>query len=321
METVTRVAESNPLNFFSISGLSRSVLYNLPEEFMKKFVVGALIALLSTTATFAETAAQRVKSAATVIEEIMASPDKGIPEEVLSSAKCVAVVPTLVKAAFVVGGNHGKGMATCRTANGWSAPAPFTLTGGSVGFQIGGQAIDLVMMIMNDRGMQSLLTSKFKLGADASAAAGPVGRHVEGSTDWKLRAEVLTYSRARGLFAGIDLNGNAIRQDNDSTGELYGRFIPFSTILTGAVATPAAGQPFVAEVTKAVDNANNASGSQPKSTVPVNPPPATPVSAPARNAAPATSSAPGSNTAQPFPPPPPSDNAPAAAPSPTPQGR
>lgn len=290
---------------------------------MKKVLFAVLVALLFTSVSFAETAAQRVKSAATVIEEIMATPDKGIPEEVLSSAKCIAVVPTLVKAAFVVGGNHGKGMATCRTATGWSAPAPFTLTGGSIGFQIGGQAIDLVMMVMNDRGMQSLLTSKFKLGADASAAAGPVGRHVEGSTDIKLRAEVLTYSRARGLFAGIDLNGNAIRQDNDSTGELYGRFVPFSTILTGAVATPAAGEPFVAEVTKAAGNATSASGTQPKSTVPVNPPPATPVSAPvpASNAAPATNQAPASNNAQPVPPPSPADTAPAASPSPTPPGR
>ena len=290
---------------------------------MKKVLFAVLVALLSTSLTFAETAAQRVQSAATVLQEIMATPDKGIPEEVLSSAKCVAVVPTLVKAAFVVGGNHGKGMATCRTANGWSAPAPFTLTGGSIGFQIGGQAIDLVMMIINDHGMQTLLSSKFKLGADASAAAGPVGRHVEGSTDWKLKAEVLTYSRARGLFAGIDLNGNAIRQDNDSTGELYGRFVPFSTILTGAVATPAAGEPFVAEVTKAVGDATNASGSQPKASVPINPPPATPVSAPvpASNSAPAANTAPSSSGTQPVPPPPPSDSAPAAAPRPTPQRR
>jgi len=161
-----------------------------------------LFALLMASVSFSETAAGRVESAATVLNEIMATPDKGIPEEILGSAKCVAVVPSLIKGAFVIGGAHGRGMATCRLGSGWSAPAPLTTTGGSVGFQIGGQAVDAVMVIMNDRGMTALLTSKFKLGADVSVAAGPVGRHAEGSTDWKLRAEVLTYSRARGLFAG-----------------------------------------------------------------------------------------------------------------------
>src|SRR5258708_18192463 len=136
----------------------------------------------------AESAAGRVESAATVLNEVMAAPDKGIPEEILGSAKCVAVVPSLVKGGFVFGGAHGKGMATCRNAAGWSAPAPFTMTGGSFGFQIGLQGVDLVMVVMNDNGMQRLLSSKFKLGADASVAAGPVGRHAEGATDWKLRA-------------------------------------------------------------------------------------------------------------------------------------
>src|SRR5215470_7018029 len=144
--------------------------------------------------SFAESAAQRAESAATVLNEIMSAPDSGIPEEILGSAKCIAVVPSLLKGGFVFGGAHGRGMATCRTGNGWSAPAPLAMTGGSFGLQIGLQGVDLVMMIMNDRGMQALLSSKFKLGADASAAAGPLGRHVEGFTDWKLRAEVLTYS-------------------------------------------------------------------------------------------------------------------------------
>lgn len=280
---------------------------------MKKFLSAVLFALLISSLTLAETAAQRVNSAATVLEEIMATPDKGIPVEILDSARCVAVVPSLLKGGFIVGGAHGRGVATCRTANGWSAPAPFTVTGGSLGFQIGGQAVDLVMMIMNDRGMQALLSSKFKIGVDASAAAGPVGRHVEGSTDWKLRAEVLTYSRARGLFAGVTLNGNAIRQDDDSTGELYGRFVSFKTILTGAVASPPAGEPFVAAVRKAAASETNASSTTPRQSVPVNPPPAT-AAAPAQ--------APATNGSQPVPPPPPAPaSAPAPAPSSTPPPR
>ncbi|MGE5324227.1 MAG: lipid-binding SYLF domain-containing protein [Actinomycetota bacterium] len=225
---------------------------------MKKVFCVVLFALAVCSLTFADTAAERAQAAATVLNEIMATPDKGIPVEILDSAKCVAVVPSLIKGGFIIGGAHGRGMATCRTANGWSAPAPFAITGGSFGLQIGGQAVDLVMMIMNDRGMQALLSSKFKIGVDASAAAGPVGRHVEGATDWKLRAEVLTYSRARGLFAGVTLNGNVIKQDNDATGELYGRFVPFKTILTGGVPTPSGGDPFVSAVRKAVGTATNA---------------------------------------------------------------
>ena len=193
--------------------------------------------MLSNVAFAAEAASSRLQASATVLNEIMSAPDKGIPSDILSSAKCVAVVPSLLKGGFVVGGAHGRGMATCRTATGWSAPAPLTTTGGSIGLQIGGQAVDLVMVIMNDRGMQALLTSKFKLGADASVAAGPVGRHTEGSTDWKLRAEVLTYSRARGLFAGISFNGAVIKQDEDATREVYGRMVDFKTILTGSVTT------------------------------------------------------------------------------------
>ncbi len=274
---------------------------------MKKLFCVVLLALTASSFTFADTAKERAQSAATVLEEIMATPDKGIPEEILTSAKCIAVVPSLLKGGFVLGAAHGKGFATCRTSSGWSAPAPFTITGGSIGFQIGGQAVDLVMTIMNDRGMQALLSSKFKIGADASAAAGPVGRHVEGSTDWKMRAEVLTYSRARGLFAGVTLNGNAIRQDNDSTGELYGRFVPFKTILTGATQMPRDGEPFVAAVRKAVGGAN-ASSTAPTSTVPVNPPPATPAPRPA----PATNGT--------IPPPPPAPESTPSA-SPTPPGR
>src|SRR5215813_7975819 len=235
---------------------------------MKLMFRVVLFALLVTGVSFSETAAGRVESAATVLNEIMSTPDKGIPEEILGSAKCVAVVPSLIKGGFVVGGAHGRGMATCRLGGGWSAPAPLTTTGGSIGFQIGGQAVDLIMVIMNDRGMQALLSSKFKLGADASVAAGPVGRHTEGSTDWKLRAEVLTYSRARGLFAGISFNGAVIKQDEDATREVYGRMVDFKTILTGSVVTPQSAEAFIAAVRQAVGT----------DTAPVNPPSARPVS-------------------------------------------
>jgi lipid-binding SYLF domain-containing protein len=233
---------------------------------MKRLLGLLLFALIPLLPVFAETAAERTEGASKVLNEIMATPDKGIPEEILGSAKCVAVVPSLLKGGLLFGGAYGRGVATCRTANGWSAPAPFGIKGGSVGFQIGGQAVDLVMVIMNDEGMQNLLSSKFKLGADASAAAGPVGRHAEGATDWKMRAQVLTYSRARGLFAGISLNGAVISQDKDATRELYGRLVPFKTILTGAVATPQGGESFVASVRKATNSSDTSttSNSEPK---------------------------------------------------------
>jgi lipid-binding SYLF domain-containing protein len=192
----------------------------------------------------------RVQAAASVLDEIMGTPDKAIPEEVLKSAECVAVVPSLLKGGFVVGARYGRGIASCRTDKGWSAPAFFTVSGGSFGFQIGGQAIDLVMLIMNKNGMKNLLESQFQLGADASAAAGPVGRHAEGNTDWKMRAEVLTYSRARGLFAGVTLNGAVVKQDKDSTREFYGRMVPTRTSLTGLVEPPKDSQPFLESLYK-----------------------------------------------------------------------
>src|SRR5271168_1855457 len=192
---------------------------------------------------------KRLDASTKVLNEIMATPDKAIPDKVMSDAKCVAVIPSLVKVAVGFGGSHGKGVATCRTASGsWSAPAPITITGGSWGLQLGGQAVDLVLVVTNEDGMQHLLSSKFKLGADASAAAGPVGRDAGADTDWKLRAEVLTYSRARGLFAGIDLNGSAVTQDKDETRILYGRFVPFSEILSGKVLPEEASEPFLAAV-------------------------------------------------------------------------
>ena len=197
---------------------------------------------------------KRIDSSATVLNEIMGTPDKAIPDKVLSDARCIAVVPSMVKIALVFGGNHGKGVATCRTDRGWSAPAPITVTGGSWGLQLGGQAVDLVMLVMNQKGMDSLLSSKFKLGADASAAAGPVGRDAAADTDWKMKAEVLSYSRARGVFAGVDLNGSAITQDKDETRILYGKMVPFVDILHGAVTAPKGSQEFLSTVTKYAPN-------------------------------------------------------------------
>ena len=195
-------------------------------------------------------AALRAQAAADVLDEIQGAPDKGIPQEVLGSAECVAVVPSLLKGGFIVGGRYGRGLASCRTPKGWSAPAFFTVKGGSVGFQIGGQAVDLVMLIMNNDGMQHLLSSQFSLGADASVAAGPVGRHAEGNTDWKMRAQVLTYSRARGIFAGVSLAGAVINQDKDSTRDFYGRMVPFKTSLTGEVDPPAGANTFLTALAK-----------------------------------------------------------------------
>jgi SH3 domain-containing YSC84-like protein 1 len=221
---------------------------------MKKVVsVLALMALTVSLAWSADDRAkelERLQAATKVLDEIISVPDKGIPAEIMSSAKCVAVVPSMIKAGFVFGGRYGKGVATCRNGNSWSAPAPIRIEGGSWGLQIGGQAIDLVMLVMNDKGMQNLLNSKFQLGADVSAAAGPVGRHAEAGTDWKMRAEVLTYSRSRGLFAGITLNGAVVKQDTDDTLALYGKKVPFETILSGKVPPPPETKPFLAEVAR-----------------------------------------------------------------------
>jgi lipid-binding SYLF domain-containing protein len=197
---------------------------------------------------------KRLDNSANVLDEIMGTPDKGIPTKILGDAKCIVVIPSMVNIAVGFGGRHGKGVATCRTTdsqgNRWSPPAPVTITGGSWGLQLGGQAVDLVMLVMNQKGMDHLLSSKFKIGAEASGAAGPVGRQAAADTDWKMKAEILTYSRARGLFAGVDLNGAAIGQDKDETGVLYGKSLPFQTILSGKVSTPSGSETFLAAVHK-----------------------------------------------------------------------
>ena len=215
---------------------------------MKKIMT--VVALLSLTsigwaATNREATVDRMDHAGRVLHEIMAAPDKGIPEEVLEHAKCVAVVPHLLKGGFVIGAENGRGVATCRTADGWSAPAFFSITGGSWGLQIGVEGVDLVLIIQNDKGMQQLIGSGFELGADASAAAGPVGRHASADTNWKLETEVLTYSRAKGAFAGVTLNGASIRRDDDSTEAIYGRDVPTRRILQGEEAVPASAQSFL----------------------------------------------------------------------------
>jgi lipid-binding SYLF domain-containing protein len=215
-------------------------------------MLGASVVLCATMAWSADDKDRsdidkRLDASTKVLDEIMATPDKAIPDKVMSDAKCVAVIPSMVKIAVGFGGSHGKGVATCRTESGmWSAPAPITITGGSWGLQLGGQAVDLVMIVTNENGMQHLISSHFKLGAEASAAAGPVGRDAGADTDWKMRAEVLTYSR--GVFAGIDLNGAAVTQDKDETRILYGSFVPFGDILSGKVQPEGAGRPFLAAV-------------------------------------------------------------------------
>ena len=220
---------------------------------MKKTIL--FVALLSFAslcwAENRESSIDRLDNAGKVMHEIMATPDRGIPEEVLEHARCVAVVPHMIKGGFVFGAENGRGVATCRTSDGWSAPAFFAITGGSWGLQIGLEGVDLVMIIQNERGMQRLLASKFQLGADASAAAGPVGRHASANTDWKLDAEILTYSRAKGVFAGLTLSGASVRRDDDSMRVFYGRKVTTRSALTGKVAAPPEAQSFLNAVRSA----------------------------------------------------------------------
>ena len=195
-----------------------------------------------------EDATERLNNATSVMHEIMGMPDKGIPEEVLEHAKCVAVIPHMVKGGLIFGAKEGKGVATCRTSDGWSAPAFITISGGNWGLQIGVEAVDLVMIIQNEKGMQKLLESNFHVGGDASAAAGPVGRHAEAGTDWKMDTEILTYSRAKGAFAGLTLEGASLRQDSDSRHAMYGGDVTTRALLLGEVPVPAAARPFLAEI-------------------------------------------------------------------------
>lgn len=194
----------------------------------------------------------RLQNSTKVLHQIMNTPDKGIPDEVLKGAKCIAVVPSLIKGGFIVAGEHGRGVATCRQPKGvWSAPAFFSISGGSWGAQIGVESVDLIMMVMTDEGMRHLMSDKFQIGGTASAALGPIGRHAAAGTDWKLNTEILTYSRAKGLFAGIDLGGSWVERDKDSTIALYDKDLRTRAILDGEVQPPAVARPFLAEVRRA----------------------------------------------------------------------
>jgi SH3 domain-containing YSC84-like protein 1 len=192
----------------------------------------------------------RLTESHTVLKEILGMPDKGIPRDLLNKSECVVVFPSVKKAAFVVGGSYGRGVITCRTGQAfrgpWSAPAMFALEGGSFGFQIGGEATDFVLLIMNERGAQSVMSSKVKLGADASAAAGPVGRTTSAETDIVMKAEILSWSRARGIFGGVSLEGSTMRSDDGANKNLYGEDLTAKEIVRGGkVHTPANGKPLI----------------------------------------------------------------------------
>ena len=218
---------------------------------MKKIIVLMVVltlAVVSLADTPKEAAEDRLQRSAEVLQQVMSAPDKGIPEEVIKGAKCIAVIPHEIKAGFIFGARAGKGLATCRTTNGWSAPAFFAVTGGSWGAQIGIEGVDNVLMIMNQKGMERLLSDKFQIGGDASAAAGPVGRHAAAGTDWKLETEILSYSRAKGAFAGVSLDGTYVRPDRQAIVALYDKDLSPREIFTGEVKPPEAAHVFLAAV-------------------------------------------------------------------------
>jgi lipid-binding SYLF domain-containing protein len=219
---------------------------------MKRLVV-ILCAVAMAVPAFAQSKQkieERLDAAQEVLNQVMSTPDKQIPDSILKSATCVAVVPGMVKGAFIFGAEYGQGVATCRTGHGWSGPVFIRMAGGSWGFQIGGKGTDLVLVAVNQKGMQDLLNSQFKIGAGASAAAGPVGRDAGASTNWKLQSELLTWSRSKGLFAGVDLSGVSVTQNTGDTDEFYGAPHSFRQVLAGNVPVPEAARPFVRTVAK-----------------------------------------------------------------------
>jgi lipid-binding SYLF domain-containing protein len=229
---------------------------------MKKLI--PLVAMLALTgASWAREAntkvEERSQNAAEVFQEVVNTPDKAIPLEIVEHAKCIAVIPHQIKAGFVVAAKFGKGVATCRTERGWSAPAFFTITGGGWGAQIGIASIDNVLMIMNQRGMDNLLSAKFQIGASAPAAAGPVGRHAAAGTDWKMETEILSYARARGVFAGVSLDGAVVHPDQEATKIVYGKLLPPREILTGKVQPPETVRSFLAAVREVEEKAKKES--------------------------------------------------------------
>jgi SH3 domain-containing YSC84-like protein 1 len=237
---------------------------------MKKSMSLLLMSFVGLMGTYAwagsarQDSVARLQSSVGVLHAIMATPDKGIPEEVLSNTKCILIVPDLIKGGFIFGGKHGRGVASCRTANGWSAPAFVSVGGGSWGLQIGVEDVDLVVLVMNDQGFQQLLSSKFELTGEGSVAAGPVGRHASAGTDWKMNTEMLTYSRSHGVFAGLTLEGAVIEQDNDSTRAIYGKHMKFRNILSGKAATPRSADAFIKAVSEAGQQARVAEAEEDK---------------------------------------------------------
>jgi lipid-binding SYLF domain-containing protein len=208
----------------------------------------ALLVALPAVASDREEDASRTHKAAQVFKEIMSAPDQGIPQDLLASAKCIAIIPGEVKFAFIFGGNYGRGIATCRTGHGWSAPMFVAIDGGSVGYQIGGSSTDLVMLFMNDHALQSLLGDKFKLGGDASVAAGPVGRNAAAGTDLRMSAEILSYSRTKGVFAGVSLDGAVVQADKSGDKAMYGDDVDRHDILSGKVPVPESARPLLHEI-------------------------------------------------------------------------
>lgn len=218
----------------------------------------SLLCVLALTASLGwaqdnNAATTKVKQASDIIQQ-MTTGTAGIPDSVLTGAKCIAVIPHMIKGAFMVGGEHGSGLASCRTSSGWSAPAPFSISGGSIGWQIGGQSSDLVMMVMNQQGMDQLMSGHFKVGAGADVAAGPVGRSGSANAGWK--AAILTYARSKGAFAGVNVSGSAITQDKKMTKELYGNEVPFASILKGQTPTPSSAEAFVSAINSAEQTAS-----------------------------------------------------------------
>jgi len=213
---------------------------------LRKFLSVLIVALsvLNAEAIEPNKAAQRVNEAARVVDEIMAAPDKGIPSELLSNAHCVAIIPSMKQGGFVFGARYGKGVMTCRASQGvgWTGPSTVRLEGGSFGLQIGGSATDIVLLVMNERGAEKLMRSKFTLGADASVVAGPVGRTVQAETDALMHAQILAYSRSRGIFAGLVVSGATLRPDDQDNRSLYGREVVHDAILQGRVAVPSSGE-------------------------------------------------------------------------------
>ena len=225
----------------------------MPKKHLVAFVM--TLALLATLPAVARASDRdddtaRIRESARVFHEIMSTPDKGIPQDLLAKARCIAIIPGTVKFAFIFGGHYGRGLAVCRTEDGWSAPVFIAIEGGSVGYQIGGSATDLVLLFMNQRALQHLLGDKFALGADAEVAAGPVGRNASADTDVAMHAEILSYSRSRGIFAGVSLNGTVVHADKSANEAMYGSNVTRREIVDGRVPVPAAAQGLTSEISR-----------------------------------------------------------------------